>query len=381
MRTYLIGAAALAAAALAAAGARAQSDNVWRVGQISPMTGPAASIGAHQVTIFKWWVDETNRAGGIKGRTIELTVCNDENNPEKAVACARDILAKKPVMLMLATLTASVRAVMSLLPNGPVAIVASPNIVPAPDSFVFQTSPTPDDLNNAIADALLANGHRKFGMIAATDASGEVNVESANRIFPKRGIETVLQRIDLRATDASAQLARMAGADIPLIYSTYSGRGAATVVKSYYNLGLDKPMLVDFANTSMAFIAEIKDVMPKRLLGLTFRAAVPELVKDPADRARANAFKTAYEKFFQGEHVDELAVLMQFQGDALGAVLRNVADPTDPKAVKQYLETTPIRGVQTLRWSAQNHVALGSSDTIMVEHRGGVWAAADPLRK
>ena len=172
-----------------------------------------------------------------------------------------------------------------------------------------------------------------------------------------------------------------AGADIPLIYSTYSGRGAATVVKSYYNLGLDKPMLVNFANTSMAFIAEIKDVMPKRLLGLTFRAAVPELVKDPADRARANAFKTAYEKFFQGEHVDELAVLMQFQGDALGAVLRNVADPTDPKAVKQYLETTPIRGVQTLRWSVQNHVALGSSDTIMVEHRGGVWAAADPLRK
>lgn len=381
MRTYLIGAAALAAAALAADAARAQSDNVWRVGQISPMTGPAASIGAHQVTIFKWWVDEANRAGAIKGRTIELTVCNDENNPEKAVACARDMLAKKPVMLMLATLTASVRAVMSLIPNGPVAIVASPNIVPAPDTFVFQTSPTPDDLNNAIADALLANGHRKFGMIAATDASGEVNVESANRIFPKRGIETVMQRIDLRATDASAQLARMAGGDIPLIYSTYSGRGAATVVKSYYNLGLDKPMLVNFANTSMSFIAEIKDVMPKRLLGLTFRAAVPELVKDPADRARANAFKTAYEKSFQGEHVDELAVLMQFQGDALGAVLRDVADPTDPKAVKQYLETTPIRGVQTLRWSASNHVALGSSDAIVVEHKRGVWAAADPLKK
>jgi branched-chain amino acid transport system substrate-binding protein len=380
MRTYLIGAAALAAVVLATDAARAQTDNVWRVGQISPTTGAAASIGAHQVTIFKWWVDEANRAGGIRGRQIELTICNDENNPEKAVACARDMLAKKPVMLMLATLTASVRAVMSLIPNGPVAIVASPNIVPTPDSFVFQTSPTPDDLNNAIADALLANGHRKFGMIAATDASGEVNVESANRIFPKRGIETVLQRIDLRATDASAQLARMAGGDIPLIYSTYSGRGAATVVKSYHNLGLEKPMLINFANTSQAFLAEIKDVMPKRLLGITFRAAVPELVKDPADRARANAFKAAYEKQFSGEHVDELAVLMQFQGDALGAVLRNVADPTDPKAVKQYLESAPIPGVQTLRWTAQNHVALGPTDTILVEQKGGVWAAADPLK-
>jgi hypothetical protein len=61
-------------------------------------------------------------------------------------------------------------------------------------------------------------------------------------------------------------------------------------------------------------------------------------------------------------------------------VLQNVADPTDPKAVKQYLETTPIRGVQTLRWSAQNHVALGASDTILVEQKRGVWAAADPLK-
>jgi branched-chain amino acid transport system substrate-binding protein len=380
MRKYLIGAAALAVGALTATGAAAQGDNVWLVGQISPMTGPAASIGAHQVKIIKWWVDEANKAGGIKGRNIELVVCNDENNPEKAVACARDMLAKKPVMMMLATLTASVRAAMSLLSNGPVAIVASPNIVPAPDSFVFQTSPTPDDLNNAIADALLANGHRKFGMIAATDASGEVNVESANRVFPKRGIETVLQRIDLRATDATAQLARMAGGDIPLIYSTYSGRGGATVVKSYYNLGLDKPMLVNFANTSMAFLAEIKDVMPKRLLGITFRAAVPELVQEPADRARASAFQAAYEKAFPGEHVDELAVLMQFQGDVLAQVLQNVADPTDPKAVRQYLETTPIRSVQTLRWSAQNHVALGASDTVLVEQKRGVWAAADPLK-
>jgi len=379
MRKYLIGAAALAVGALTATGAAAQGDNVWLVGQISPMTGPAASIGAHQVKIIKWWVDEANKAGGIKGRNIELVVCNDENNPEKAVACARDMLAKKPVMMMLATLTASVRAAMSLLPNGPVAIVASPNIVPAPDSFVFQTSPTPDDLNNAIADALLANGHRKFGMIAATDASGEVNVESANRIFPPRGLQMVMQRIDLRPTDASAQLARMAGEDVPLIYSTYSGRGAATVVKSYFNLGLEKPMMVNFANTSEAFIAEIKDVLPKRLLGITFRAAVPELVQDPADRERALAFKAAYEKF-SGENVDEFSILGKMQGDVFAAILQNVADPYDFKAAKHWLETNPVPSVQTLRWSAKSHTAMGPSDITLVEYKDGAWRVAAPLK-
>ncbi|HEY5607748.1 MAG TPA: ABC transporter substrate-binding protein [Alphaproteobacteria bacterium] len=375
------------AAALVALGAtteptRAQGQSgPWIVAAIAPTTGAAASVGVRQLAVLRWWVEELNKAGGIKGKTIEFTVCNEENNPEKAVACARDVLAKKPVGLVLSTLTASTRAVLPLLKDGPITTLPGPNVIPPPDSYAFQTSVTPDDLHSGIGQALQAGGFKKFGFIAATDASGEVNVESANRLFPKMGIQLVVQRIDLRATDASAQLARMAGEDVPLIYSTYSGRGASTVVKSYYNLGLDKPFMVNFANTSEAFIAEIKDVMPKRLLGITFRGSVPPLVEDAEDRKRAAAFKETYEKQFK-EHIDEFAVLGKFQADLIEAVMRNVADPHDVKAAKRYLEINPVRSVQTLRFSAQSHTALGPKDVVVVEYKPGKgWQPADSLKK
>ena len=380
MRKILNGCIALALALLAAPEAPRAQD-AWIVSVIAPMTGPAASIGVRQVAVLRWWAEETNKAGGIKGKKIEITLCNDENSPEKAVACARDVLAKKPVGLVLSTLTASTRAVLPLLKDGPITTMPGPNVIPSPDSYAFQTSVTPDDLHGGIGHALMAAGFKKFGFIAATDASGEVNVESANRVFPKMGIQLVLQRIDLRATDASAQLARMANEDVPLIYSTYSGRGASTVVKSYYNLGLDKPFMVNFANTSEAFIAEIKDVMPKRLLGLTFRGSVPQLVENAEDRKRAEAFKEAYEKLFK-EHIDEFAVLGKFQGDVIEASIRNVANPHDFKAAKTYLETHPVRSVQTLTFSAQSHTGLTDRDVVVVEYEiGKGWQPAKPLKK
>jgi len=358
--------------------ARAQSDGAWGVGLIVPTTGAVAALGLQTANTLKWWIDERNKAGGIKGKKIELSVCNDENNPEKSVTCARDLIAKKPVMMIIGALTASVRAATPLLVNGPVTIVTSPNAMPAPDTFLFQTLPSAESVTEAIADALLAAGHRKLGMIAATDTSGEINANAAREIFPKRGIELILTRIDLRATDASSQMARVAGSDIPIIYSSFSGRGSATVVKSYYNLGLDKPFVIGSANTSNAFLAEIKDVMPRRLLGVTFRASVPVLLKDSADRARAEAFNAAYEKS-TGERVDQVIQGVAFQVDTLRALLENLPNPYDAKAAKHYLETTPIPSLQTLRWSATNHVAIGSADTTLVEQKNGVWSAPDPL--
>jgi hypothetical protein len=125
------------------------------------------------------WADDVNKAGGIAGRKIELITCDDAARPEKAVSCARDLFSKKPVFLLNNSLTASILAVSPLVKDGPVMIVPSPNVTPSADSYVFQVSPSDLFLTAAIADFLKANGINKIGMVAATDASGEVGVASA----------------------------------------------------------------------------------------------------------------------------------------------------------------------------------------------------------
>src|SRR5438128_1543206 len=239
-------------------------DKNWLIGEVTPLTGPAATVGTRLNNVSKLWVEEINAKGGIQGRKVELMTCNDENRPEKAVACARDMIDKGAVMIFGNSLTASLRAIQPLVRQGPILLIPSPNVVPPADSYGFQVSPSDLHLTQAIAKYLKANKLSKMGMVAATDASGEVGVESAKKVFGDEKMELKLARIDLRATDATTQLAQVAGSDVKLVYSSYTGGGAVTVVKSFKILGLPQPLMVSYGNMSEAFVSLIKDVRPAR---------------------------------------------------------------------------------------------------------------------
>jgi branched-chain amino acid transport system substrate-binding protein len=99
--------AALVVVSLVAA-ASAQSNAPWVIGEIAPLSGPAATVGIRLNQATKMWADDVNKAGGIAGRKIELITCDDAARPEKAVSCARDLFSKKPVFLLNNSLTASI---------------------------------------------------------------------------------------------------------------------------------------------------------------------------------------------------------------------------------------------------------------------------------
>jgi branched-chain amino acid transport system substrate-binding protein len=349
------------------------------IGEVAPLTGPAATVGTRLNKVTTMWVEEINAKGGINGRKIELTTCNDENRPEKAVACARDMIEKGAVMILGNSLTASLRAIQPLVKQGPILMIPSPNVVPPADSYGFQVSPSDLHLTEAIADYMKANKLSKLGMVAATDASGEVGVASAKQVFDQRKVELRLARIDLRATDATTQLAQVAGNDIKLVYSSYTGGGAVTVVKSFKILGLPQPLMVSYGNMSEAFVSLIKDVRPARLLGTSVAALVPDELKDEGERNRARSFLVAYAKRYQ-ERPDMINLLSKASVDVAEAALRNVKNPGDFAAVKKYLESTPIPSIQNQRFSPTNHVGLDASKVIIVELKGDSWVKAEPIK-
>ncbi|MES2184602.1 MAG: ABC transporter substrate-binding protein [Pseudomonadota bacterium] len=365
-----------AAAFITAAGAQAQD---WKIGFITPTTGPATTVGTRQLATVRWWEGEVNSAKGIKGRKVQVIHCNDEGNPAKAVTCARDLLAQGVVLLINGSVSGAIRATMPLLKNGPVMLTPAPGILPDAASYVFQTSPSDTALTTAVAEYARANRVAQLGVITATDASGELGTASAAAVFPKQGVKYTLARIDLRATDATTQLTRVAGPETSLLYSTYTGAGAATVVKSYANLGLTQPLIVSYANISDPFIALIKDDMPQRLLGVALRSVAPELLADPAERQRSAYFTKSYEQSHGGERPDMINMLALGMVDTAAAVLRDVADPSNADEVKRYLESTPVRSVQTLRFSRESHIGLGAADVVVVELKNGRWAKADAL--
>jgi branched-chain amino acid transport system substrate-binding protein len=371
----------LAAIAVLAAGGSvfAQTSADWLVVEVAPLTGPASTVGTRLNKSSKMWADEVNERGGIKGKKINLITCNDEGRPEKAVACTRDAVRDGAALVLAHSLTASLRAMQPVLANGPVMIIASPNVAPGADTPAYQTSPTDEHLTEAIAKYLQQNSIDKIGVIAATDASGEVGVISANKVFNENKIKVDIARVDLKATDATTQIAAVAGGDTKVVYSSYSGAGAATVVKSFTNLGLKQPLIVSYANLSQAFIDVVKDVLPPRLMGTGVRALVPTSISDPVLQARAEKFIAAYRAKYN-EPADMINILGKFDVDVAEALLTNVEKPSDIRAAKEYLETHLIESLHRIRFTPQSHVGLSTDDVIIAEFKKSEWQVADPIR-
>ena len=86
------------------------------------------------------------------------------------------------------------------------------------------------EITRALLAYLQANKVNKLAMIASTDTTGEANANNAQKVFTPAGFKLSLARIDLKSNDASIQLANVVK-DNPIIYSAYSGAGAATVSK------------------------------------------------------------------------------------------------------------------------------------------------------
>jgi len=368
------------AAALIPVAALCQSkSDVFRVGEIAPLSGPAGTVGTRLHQVSTMWAEDVNRRGGIRGKRVEITTCNDEGRPEKAVTCARDLIAQGSVLLVNNSLTSSILATMPLVTKGPVMIVPSPNISPAGDSFVFQVSPSDLHITKALAAFAKANKVNRIGMVAATDSSGEVGITNAQKVFPAEGIELRTARIDLRSTDASSQLASVAGSDSKLVFSSYSGGGAATVVKSFSNLGLQQPLVVSYANLSAPFIATVKDMMPQRLLATGIAAIVPSEHRDAGAKERSLAFAKAYQEKYR-ETPDMLNYAGKLTVDTLEAILLNVNKPEDASAVRDYLQSNAIKSVHTLQFTKASNVGLSENDIVIVEWKKGAWVKADPIK-
>lgn len=361
--------------ALFSSAAFAQPETVT-IGVIAPTSGPVATVAIRQLRTVEWWQKDVEANGGINGRSIKFVHCNDEGRPEKAVVCARELVSQKVALILNMSLSGPIKATIPVLRQGPVMLTPSPYIEPDPAGYVFQTTPTDRDMTAALAAYLRDNGVSRLGMIAATDSSGESSVANAREIFPASGIDVNIARIDLRANDASVQIATVARDDVPTIYSAYSGAGQAIVVKSFQSLGIGKPLIVSNANVSDAFLTLIEGVKPDRMLGIAIRGVDPDLVTGDKARARLDSFLTSYQAW-AGERPDHLNLLALTLIDAATAILQNVENVQDHAAAKHFLETTPIESFQTLRFTPQRHIGMNEEDVAVLELKNDRWKKAD----
>lgn len=211
------------------------SDKVIRLGALTDMTGVYASLGKSVTQAQQLWAKQTNAAGGICGRTIELTVRDHGYDPQKALAAYTEL---EPSVLGYTQFIGSpfVAAVKQRIDGQDKGLVIpqawSASLLGSP--YIRTVGATYDiETINAIGFLLdekrIASGD-KIGHVYFEGDYGENALAGAKHAASKAGLTIVEQKIKPTDNDMTAQVAALKQAGVKALVISAGPRQAASLV-------------------------------------------------------------------------------------------------------------------------------------------------------
>jgi ABC-type branched-subunit amino acid transport system substrate-binding protein len=154
-----------------------------KIGQIAP-TGTSFYNAPDSVAVAKAAVRGVNERGGVNGRPLEIDYCNDEGDPNKAAACARQMVADGVVAVVRSITIAGGDQVAAILQAAGIPDVGRGALVPAefnaPNYYLLDGG-----VLSAYAGVLqqfAADGGKKVFFAATEGASASTTLSTLQRM-------------------------------------------------------------------------------------------------------------------------------------------------------------------------------------------------------
>lgn len=176
---YIRWAASLALAVTVGQGAWAQGTT--KIGFHAGLTGPAAADGNAALAAVKLAIEQTNAAGGVNGKKLELVVYDDQGKPEQAVPSANRIIGD------------GARAVISAGFSGP-SRAAAP---------IFQKAQIPYLAAIAFAPEITRTGNYMFRVTSVGEVQGRAAAKVIGGVLRKKRVVLLTIKTDFGKTLAA----------------------------------------------------------------------------------------------------------------------------------------------------------------------------------
>ncbi|MEU8706456.1 ABC transporter substrate-binding protein [Streptomyces sp. NPDC048565] len=224
------------------------TDSKITLGALTDMTGVYASLGKSVTQAQQLWVEETNKAGGICDRKIELTVRDHGYDPQKAVSAYTEL---EPDVLGFTQFIGSpfVAAVESRIDGQDKGIVLpqawSANLVGS--KYVRVIGATYDVETINLIDFLLdekriAEGD-KIGHVYFEGDYGENALAGSKYAAKEAGLTVVEQKIKPTDNDMTAQVSALKQAGVKAVVVSAGPRQAASLVGVAAATGFKVPVV------------------------------------------------------------------------------------------------------------------------------------------
>jgi branched-chain amino acid transport system substrate-binding protein len=339
--------AVLAAASAVFAGS-AQSQDVIKIGVTQPLTGAFAASGNYVTQGAKIAEDVINASGGVLGKKIQLIVEDNKSNPTEAVATAEKLIGKDKVPVMMGAWSSGLTlAVMpKLMEYGVPMLVetsSSGKITVSGNPWIFRISPTSEMEAKAFASHVKALGIKKADFLATNNDFGLGASKEFSEMLKAQGVQVgTIETMDPKATDFSAQLAKIKASGGDTLFVTTAVEQATLILKQATEQQVKARIITTGGSVSPDQLIEQAGPAANGSMHLVFFTPwFPEAVKNP-DVAKKFVAEWNARKYPVG------GLTEGFRGwDGIHTIVEAIrmAGKAEPAAIQKALWDVKVKGI------------------------------------
>jgi branched-chain amino acid transport system substrate-binding protein len=286
------------AALCAAMAAQAQSAATLKIGVIGPFTGPSSDFGVLMLQGVQLATEEINTVGGYMGRHIELVIKDDQGNPDIGLKGSQELVAQGVTATLGFCNTGVAQKSLDVYQNAKLPLIipcatGTPLTTkyPAPESYIFRTSPRDAIQAPFVVDDIVRRGWTKVAIFADTTGYGEAGLKDVEAALATKNLKAVhVARFALGVKDLREELkaARDAGADVVFSYTV--GSENAVIANGRKDLKWKVPQVGAWPLSFPFFINGAKEAAEGAMMAQSF-------IAEPNNERRAS-FLSAYKRKF-----------------------------------------------------------------------------------
>jgi len=355
----------------------AQKDEPIKIGFVGAISGQSAISGQAITRGLRVAIDEINADGGVLGRDIELVRRDDESNPGKGVAAARELIFREDVATIFGGIDSPVSLAIVPLINregvpfmDPWAAATGITRNGASPNYAFRVSAMDALVDRKLMDyAQTEHDADKVGLMLINNPWGESNEEGLKAAAKAMDAEIVgVETFGTDDVDMVSQLTRLreAGAESLILVSNV--KPAAQMIKSMDRMEWDVPVVSHWGISGGRF-RELAGPTAEEVHFVQTYSFYGDLDKD--GQRVLSALKSKYDDIEgPGDIVAPVGTANAY--DAMHIVARGIekAGSTDHEAIRKAMEDLDTYDglIKTYAppFTQDDHDALGPDDYIMV---------------
>jgi branched-chain amino acid transport system substrate-binding protein len=319
-----------------------------KIGLTQPLTGAFAASGNYVTEGAKIAEASINASGGVLGRKIQLVIEDNKSNPTEAVATAEKLIAKDKVPVMMGAWSSTLTlAVMPKLMEYKVPMLvetsSSGKITTSGNPYIFRISPTSEMEARAFTGYVKQLGIKKADFLATNNDFGLGASKEFSEMLKANGAQVgVMETMDPKATDFSAQLAKIKASGGDTLFVTTAVEQATLILRQAKEQQVKARIITTGGSVSPdQLIAQAGDAANGSLHLVFFTPWFPEAVKNP-DVAKKFVAEWNAKKLAAG------GLTEGFRGwDGLHTIVEGIkqAGKPDPAAIQKALWNVKVKGI------------------------------------